>query len=147
MIEVKGKKGDLIKLDNQGRIENLKKDKEPNYNNISRYAVNGAVHYAEAIISLTESFKEAIAIGINGYEENNSEKIEYGVYYLSEKNFRIPKLIEKYEDLSFLSDKNLDTLINKIDDLNLTEEEIEYKTWEFENDIEVKTQSTQSRNA
>lgn len=57
MIEVKGKKGDLIKLDNQGRIENLKKDKEPNYNNISRYAVNGAVHYAEAIISLTESFK------------------------------------------------------------------------------------------
>ena len=138
MIEVKGKKGDLIKLDNQGRIENLKKDKEPNYNNISRYAVNGAVHYAEAIISLTESFKEAIAIGINGYEENNSEKIEFGVYYLSEKNFRIPKLIEKYEDLSFLSDKNLDTLINKIDDLNLTEEEIEYKTWEFENDIEVK---------
>lgn len=138
MIEVKGKKGDLIKLNDEDEIDNLKKDKTPHYTNISKYAVNGAIHYAEAIIRNTDSFKEAIAIGINGYEENNSEKIELGVYYLSEKNFLLPKLIEKYEDLSFLADKNLETLIEKIDNLNLTDKEIERKAREFENEIEIK---------
>lgn len=138
MIEVKGKKGDLIKLNDEAEIDNLKKDKTPHYTNISKYAVNGAIHYAEAIIRNTDSFKEAIAIGINGYEENNSEKIELGVYYLSEKNFLLPKLIEKYEDLSFLADKNLETLIEKIDNLNLTDKEIERKAREFENEIEIK---------
>lgn len=46
MIEVKGRKGDLIKCDKNGDICNLNKDKEPHYGNIAKYAVNGAVHYA-----------------------------------------------------------------------------------------------------
>ena len=58
MIEVKGKKGDFIKLDANGNIENKKKDNAPNYTNISKYAVNGAVHYAHAILNFTESYKE-----------------------------------------------------------------------------------------
>lgn len=43
MIEVKGTKGDFIKLDTNNNIENKKKDNEPNYTNIAKYAVNGAI--------------------------------------------------------------------------------------------------------
>ena len=57
MIEVKGKKGDLIKLDSIGNIDNATKDGKPNYNNISKYAVNGAIHYANAILMNTKSYK------------------------------------------------------------------------------------------
>ena len=67
MIEVKGSKGDFIKSDAEGEVENLKKDKTPNFTNIAKYAVNGAVHYAHAVLNYTESYKEAVAIGVNGY--------------------------------------------------------------------------------
>ena len=57
MIEVKGTKGDLVKYNDEGNIDNLTKDGKPNYNNISKYAVNGAVHYANAILKYTSSYK------------------------------------------------------------------------------------------
>lgn len=56
MIEAKGSKGALVKFDERGDIENLKKDGTPNYTNIKKYAVNGAVHYADAILNYTESY-------------------------------------------------------------------------------------------
>ena len=46
MIEVKGTKGDLAKYDSSGDIDNYKKDGTPNFNNIKKYALNGALHYA-----------------------------------------------------------------------------------------------------
>lgn len=50
LIEYKGYKDKLIKLDADGRVENRTAKNEPNYKNINAYAVNGAVHYANAIL-------------------------------------------------------------------------------------------------
>lgn len=50
LIEYKGYKDKLIKLDADGRVENRTAKNEPNYKNINAYAVNGAVHYANAIV-------------------------------------------------------------------------------------------------
>lgn len=138
MIEVKGLRGSFIKLNNQGEIDNRKSDGQPNYNNINKYAVNGAVHYANAIIENTDSYKEVIAIGLNGYYDENKMITELGVYYVSDTNYCIPKKIYDYTDLSFLLPDNIEKFINKISELNLTPEEIELKSKEVENDIEVK---------
>lgn len=73
MIEVKGTKGVLIKQNEDGEIENYKKDGTVNYINIQKYAVNGAIHYAKAILDYTESYSEVIAIGINGYKDATKE--------------------------------------------------------------------------
>ncbi len=138
MIEVKGLRGSLIKLNSQGEIENKKSDGTPNYINVNKYAVNGAIHYANAIIENTESYKEVIAIGLNGYYENKEMIREIGVYYVSSSNYCIPKQIYNYTDLSFLLPENIDDFLNKISELNLTDEEIEIKSKEIENDIEIK---------
>ncbi len=139
MIEVKGTKGNLVKYNDLHEIDNFKKDGTPNYANIAKYAVNGAVHYANAIIDYTESYQEVIAIGMNGYKDVTKDTItEFGIYYVSKNNFSIPKEIGKYSDLSFLSKNELDKLVEKIDSLNLSDEEKEKKTKDFENQIEVK---------
>ena len=134
MIEVKGKKGDF--KDISGNIENRKPDGSFNFKNIDKYAVNGAVHYSEAIITHSESYDEAIAIGINGYKEGKDVVMEIGAYYLSKKQLLVPKLIRDYSDLSFLKENNLNELIDIIDNIELTEEERETKTQQLEDNIE-----------
>lgn len=137
MIEVKGTKGDLVKYNELNEIENIKKDGTPHYANIKKYAVNGAIHYANAIIDYTQSYSEVIAIGMNGYKDVTKDTItELGVYYVSKDNFSIPKEIGKYSDLSFLSKRDLNSLVEKIETLNLSDEEIEKRTSELENKIE-----------
>ena len=136
MIEVKGTKGDLIKLNKNNEIDNIKKDGNINYINIQKYAVNGAVHYANAILDLTNSYNEVIATGINGYRELGEVKIELGVYYISKENFKTPKKIGEFSDLTFLYEKNVDKLIEQLDILSLTDEEKEVKEKEYENLIE-----------
>ncbi|MDE6029494.1 MAG: SAM-dependent methyltransferase [Clostridiales bacterium] len=139
MIEVKGKKGVFRKLTTEGEIDNKKKDGTENFSNINKYAVNGAVHYANAIVENTASYKEVVAIGINGYYDESGDLItQIGVYYISVDNFCIPKEIGNYSDLSFLLLKNQSTFIDEIDKAGLTEEEIEAKAKEYENQIEVK---------
>lgn len=138
MIEVKGKKGDLVKFDANGEIENFKKDGSSNFTNIKKYAVNGAIHYADAIVKNTSSYKDVVAIGINGYYEGDNLIYELGVYYVSQKNYCIPKKVGDYSDLSFLSKENINEFICAIDDLGLSTEEIELKSKEFENEIEKK---------
>lgn len=138
MIEVKGTKGDFVKLDANGYIDNKKKDNEPNYTNIAKYAVNGAVHYAHAILNFTESYKEVVAIGVNGFETEDEFKKEIGVYYVSKDNLFVPKLVGEYSDLSFLLNENVEEFVRKVDELELTEEEIENKKLELEDDIERK---------
>lgn len=101
----------------------------------SKYAVNGAVHYSEAVIRHSHSYEESIAIGINGYDDDAGHRtIEYGVYYVSKSNLLVPKKIGEYTSLSFLSASNLDELIERIDNLELTDEEQELRTkmWEFQ---------------
>ena len=53
IIEVKGTKGKLVKLSEDVEIDNKKKDGKPNYKTIQDFAVNGAIHYANAIIEGT----------------------------------------------------------------------------------------------
>ena len=139
MIEVKGKKGDFEKLTENGNVDNKKKDGEPNFSNIARYAVNGAVHYADAILHYTHTYKEVIAIGVNGYMVNDQLKVEIGVYYVSMANLYIPKRVPiNYSDLSFLLAENVNAFVKQIDGIDLTEEEIEKQRLELEDDIERK---------
>lgn len=146
MIEVKGSKGALVKFDERGDIENLKKDGTPNYANIKKYAVNGAVHYADAILNYTESYSEVLAIGINGYADSTKKIVtELEVYYVSKNNFLLPKKLQAYTDLSFLSENNSDNLIEEIENLSLSEEEQEKKTKDFENLIEIRLKDLNQR--
>lgn len=138
MIEVKGTKGNFAKLNNVGEVDNKKKDGKPNYNNIAKYAVNGAVHYADAILKNTESYKEVVAIGVNGYKANNELLVEIGVYYVAKSNLFIPKKVGDYSDLSFLSQKNVEEFVKRIDKLSLTEEDIEKNKLQLEDEIDRK---------
>ena len=68
LIEYKGYKDKLVKLDTDGIVDNKKDKNEPNYTNIKSYAVNGAIHYANAILHYT-SYTRIIAIGVTGYKD------------------------------------------------------------------------------
>ena len=139
MIEVKGTKDALIKRDNDsGLPDNLTKKGEPNYTNIAKYAVNGAVHYANAILRNT-TYKEVIAIGVNGYEESVFGTVyEVSVWYISRQNLFIPKEVALYSDLSFLLPKHQKNLLDKIANIGLSDEEIEQQKSKLEDDIERK---------
>jgi len=138
MIEVKGKKGDLIKVNTKGEVDNTKKDSEPNYQNIAKYAVNGAIHYANAILNFTDSYKEVVAIGVNGYEESGKTIHEVDVWYISKDNLFVPKHVDSYADVSFLLEKNTKEFIEKLDALALTSEELEERKLALEDEIERK---------
>lgn len=139
MIEVKGRKGDLIKCNEHGEILDTNAKGEPLYTNIAGFAVNGAVHYAKAILDYTESYDKVIAVGVNGfYLADGTSKYEIGAYYVSKNSLFVPKKISEYTDLSFLLPENLGQLLNNITDLSLTEEEIEAKKLQLEDDIERK---------
>lgn len=139
MIEVKGKQGLLIKKDNEtGEILNVKANGEPNYSNISKYAVNGAVHYANAVLKYTDSYDAAIAVGVNGFSNpDGSLKIQIQAYYISKSNLFVPKLIaDDYQDLSFLRIENSEALAKRIELLHLTESEAENRKLELEDEME-----------
>ena len=137
MIEVKGRKDDLEKLNDLGEVDNFDKKDLPIYANITKYAVNGAVHYATAIVSKTDSYKEAIAVGFTGWKEGKDTKTALRIYYVSDENYNVPKLVDGFEDFSFLTGKELDDFIEKVDALYLTEEEKEKLTQKLETQIEV----------
>lgn len=125
LIEYKGYKDKLIKLDSFNRVDNKTAKNEPNYKNINSYAVNGAVHYANAILHYT-SYTDVIAIGVTGYKKENGE-IEHsiGVYYVSKDNLGIGQKVGKYSDLSFLKKENFNNFIKRINELSLSNEELE----------------------
>lgn len=139
MIEVKGMEGALIKLDEEtGLPDNVTKKGEPNFTNIAKYAVNGAVHYANAIVRHT-NYKEVLAIGVNGYKDETDVIVyEVSAWYLSRRNLFIPKEIGRYSDLSFLLKKYQQTLLKQLANIDLTEEEIEQQKSNLEDDIERK---------
>lgn len=136
MVECKGKKGCLVKLDENSEPANKKKDGTSHLTNISKYAVNGAVHYATAIFKFADSYSRIIAIGINGYNEGNNTIYEVSAWLISKKNFGVPKKIGDYTDLSFLTAANRESLSHKLRDIMLTDAERERKAYEFENTIE-----------
>lgn len=50
LIEYKGYKDKLVKLDGNGKVVNRTAKNEPDFKTINSYAVNGAVHYANALL-------------------------------------------------------------------------------------------------
>lgn len=138
MIEVKGTKGDLVKIVN-GEIANSNAKGEPLYNNISAYAVNGAVHYAHAILNYTESYSEVVAVGVNGYNlPDGKTKYEVEVYYVSKENLFVPIRVGDFSDLSFLFPEYVEDFVKKIDLLQLSDEEIDKQKLSLEDEIERK---------
>lgn len=111
LIEYKGYKDKLEKLDSAGNIDNSSAQNEPNYKNIKSYAVNGAIHYANALLHHT-SYSDVIAIGMTGYKDELG-KLQHSisVYYVSKKNLGVGQKVGEFSDLSFLSTKDFDSFI------------------------------------
>nr|WP_314439465.1 N-6 DNA methylase [uncultured Porphyromonas sp.] len=125
LIEYKGYKDKLVKLDAQGLVDNKKAKNEPNFKHINSYAVNGAVHYANAILHHT-GYTDIISIGVTGYRDERGElQYEIGVYYVSKGNLGVGQEVGKYEDLSFLKAENFDSFIERVNKLSLTPEELQ----------------------
>lgn len=159
MIEAKGLIGKLEKqnkttgeielvttYDKDGRIS--KKTGKPthyagekNYSAITDYATNGAIHYANAILD-AKDYTEVVAIGINGYGEDNgnAKNLECKAYYISEKNSRVPKLIPNIteKDWSLLKKENTTKLYGILDELNLTQDEYEKMVSRAESDLDAR---------
>lgn len=125
LIEYKGYKDKLAKLDSSGQVDNYKSKNEPNFNNINNYAVNGAVHYANAILHHT-SYTDIIAIGITGWKDE-SGKLNHsmGVYHVSKKNFGVGQKIPGHTDLSFLAPHNFNAFIEQARNLSLSKAELD----------------------
>ena len=125
LIEYKGYKDKLVKLDSDGHVENKNNKNEILFKNINNYAVNGAVHYANAILHHT-AYTEIIAIGVSGYKDASGKlQHEIGVYYVSKDNFGIGQKVDDYTDLSFLKKDNFDKFIEKVHTLSLTQIELD----------------------
>lgn len=125
LIEYKGYKNRLEKLDASGQVENRTNKNEPNFKNINSFAVNGAVHYANALLHHT-SYTDIIAIGMTGFKDDFGKlQHQIAVYFVSKSNFGVGQKVGEFSDLSFLKPSNFDSFIEKVKTLNLTQEEID----------------------
>lgn len=125
MIEAKGSKGKLEKLTKDCDIELLSNGKNP-YSAVMNYAVNGALHYGNAILA-EGTYKEVIIVGINGTTIGDNGTIsdpEIKAYYVSQKNNGVPKEIKDF-DFVQMADENIDDFFALLDTLNLTNAELE----------------------
>lgn len=137
LIEYKGYKNKLVKLDTDGQVDNRNAKNDPNYTNINSFAVNGAVHYANALLHYT-SYTDIICIGITGYKNELDElQTQIGVYLVSKDNFGIGQKVDDYTDLSFLKTDNFDGFINKVKELELTFDEAEKLKEQREREIDA----------
>ncbi|WP_305868101.1 N-6 DNA methylase [Helicobacter pylori] len=128
LIEYKGLKDKLIKLDKNKLVENFKNHK-PYYKNIKEYALNGALHYANAILHHT-FYTECIAIGITGYKDAKGDiRSQIAVYYVNKSNLGmgidVSKGEQAYSDLSFLSRKHFNDFIKRVGTLSLSDKDLE----------------------
>lgn len=137
LIEYKGYKDKLVKLDDNGQVENRNKKNEPHFNNINSFAVNGAVHYANALLHHT-SYTDIIAIGMTGYKDETGRiRHEIGVYYVSKSNYGVGQKVGEFTDFSFLAPKYFDKFIEKVKTLHLSQEEIEKLKQQREKEIDA----------
>lgn len=160
MIEAKGAKGKLEKLTKNNLIEGIiyydKDGKigkdgvpthragDPNYSSVVNFAVNGAVHYANAILD-SKGYSEVIAIGINGSRLSDDGTVadpECKAYYISTKNNGLPKHIKELDKSWYLlKHDNVDKLYNILDKLVLSDKELEDMTRRAEATLEEKVKS------
>ena len=125
LIEYKGYKDKLEKLNDDGQVANKNAKNEFDFKNINSYAVNGAVHYANAILQYTD-YTDVISIGMTGWKNEIGElEHKIGVYYVSRDNFGIGQKVDEYTDFSFLKKENFNDFIKKVKLLQLSSEEIE----------------------
>ncbi|WP_027631965.1 HsdM family class I SAM-dependent methyltransferase [Clostridium hydrogeniformans] len=137
LIEYKGYKDKLVKLDDNGQVENRTKKNEPHFKNINSFAVNGAVHYANALLHHT-SYTDIIAIGMTGHKDETGKiRHEIGVYYVSKSNFGVGQKVGEFTDFSFLAPKYFDKFIEKVKTLHLSQEEIDKLKEQREKEIDA----------
>lgn len=162
MIEAKGEKNKLEKLDKSGRIiqetvwmsdskpnaKNPHKKGDKNYSAITKYATNGALHYGKAILQYS-NYDEVLIIGVNGTTLNNNGEVtdpECKAYYVSKKNNFVPKHVKQLDmSLVLLKQDNISRLYQILDNLNLTEEELESLKANTENELEAKIKAIHQR--
>ncbi len=136
LIEYKGYKGKLEKL-NDGQVENQTAKNIPHFKNINSFAVNGAVHYANAILHHT-SYTDIIAIGMTGYKDEAGEiQHQIGVYYVSKNNLGAGQKVGEFSDLSFLAANNFDSFIGTVKTLTLSQSEIDKLKAQKEKEIDT----------
>ena len=125
IIEYKGFPSALEKLDAAGHVQNTKADDQPFVRNIKNFAVNGAVHYANALLHYT-AYENIIAIGITGGTNSITGDIDVslGVYFVSKKNLGVGQKVGEYSDLSFLRTENFDEFIRKVKNLELDADDL-----------------------
>lgn len=137
LIEYKGYKGKLVKLNIDGQVENQTAKNQPNFKNINSFAVNGAVHYANALLHHT-SYTDIIAIGMTGYKDEAGEmQHEIGVYYVSKSNLGAGQKVGEFSDLSFLAPQNFESFIEKVKTLTLSQAEIDKLKAQREKEIDT----------
>ena len=162
MIEAKGGKNKLEKLDKDGHIVQVTKyvsdskpnakhphkKGDPNYSAITTYATNGALHYGRAILKYS-TYEEVLIIGVNGTSLNDQGIVsdpECKAYYVSKKNNMIPKHVKELDkSLILLKQNNIKKLYEIFDNLSLTDEEIENLKKETENELESKIKKIHQR--
>ena len=138
LVEYKGYKDKLAKLDKDGNVENRNAKNEPIFKNINGYAVNGAVHYANAVLHHT-AYTDIIAIGMTGHKDENTGKIHHqiGVYYVAKSNLGAGQKIGEFTDLSFLAPQHFDDFIETVKSLTLTPEELDKIKARREQEIDI----------
>lgn len=136
LIEYKGYKDSLVKLDSNNQVENRNNKNEPHFKNINSFAVNGAIHYANALLHHT-SYTDIIAIGMTGHKDEIGKiQFKIGVYFVSKNNLGAGQKVGDYSDFSFLKPENFDEFIGKVKALNLTSEELDILTEQREREID-----------
>ncbi len=137
LIEYKGYKNSLVKLDANHQVENRTAKNEPHFKNINSFAVNGAIHYANALLHHT-SYTDIIAIGMTGYKDD-AGKLQHkiGVYFVSKNNLGAGQKVGEFSDFSFLAPKNFDAFIEKVKTLSLSQEELDKLKEQREKEIDI----------
>lgn len=138
LIEYKGHKDKLVKLDKDGTVENRNNKNEPIFKNINGYAVNGAVHYANALLHHT-AYTDIIAIGVTGHKDENTGEIipQIGVYHVAKSNLGAGQKIGEFSDLSFLAAEHFEAFVEQVKALALSPEELDKIKAKREQEIDV----------
>lgn len=144
MIECKGLKGKLEKLDKDGNIVGVTyKDGKPITSAVQNFAVNGAVHYGTAILE-NSNYDEVVVIGVNGSNLDSNGAVvdvEYKAYYISNKNHRKPKELALDNAWSLLKPSMVDDLFDILDHIDLTEAERDQLKQQAEGELDARIQS------
>ena len=117
----------LIKLDNNGYVENRTNRNTIHSKNINTFAVNGSVYYANAILHHT-GYSSVIAIGVC--------KRKINVYHVSNMNLGAGQKVGEYLDLSFLMPEHFDNFVQRIKALRLSSKDLEMIKEQREREID-----------